>query len=222
MAYSTLARLSAAERAKRLEQNRAKAAHMRECAKKKREQAKHDGITGAGTALSHLNPRQKMFVIHYCKNGFNATEAAIQAGYPPAWASSSGSVLKSDKRIDAAVQERLRGVIAGPSELLARANEIAMANGMHLYNPDGSIDFQKLRDKGYLVKEYEPAEAGRAAKFKLHDQASMLVTLMKVNGLLTEKQEITGTGGGAIQHEVLTLTAEQAASVLPKKVEEKK
>jgi phage terminase small subunit len=53
-----------------------------------------------------LNPKQKAFIEHYLRNGGNATQAAISAGYSEKTAYAQGSRLLSHVEISAALAKR--------------------------------------------------------------------------------------------------------------------
>ena len=52
-----------------------------------------------------LTPKQQRFVEEYCKNGFNATQAAIKAGYSEKTARSQGQRLLTNVDVDNALSK---------------------------------------------------------------------------------------------------------------------
>jgi phage terminase small subunit len=55
--------------------------------------------------MAKLTDKQRSFIEHYCSNGFNATQAAISAGYSKNTASQTGSENLGKPEIQLAVQE---------------------------------------------------------------------------------------------------------------------
>ena len=55
--------------------------------------------------MAKLTDKQRSFIEHYCSNGFNATQAAISAGYSKNTASQTGSENLGKPEIQSAVQE---------------------------------------------------------------------------------------------------------------------
>ena len=55
--------------------------------------------------MAKLTDKQRSFIEHYCSNGFNATQAAISAGYSEKTAQEQSSRLLSNVIISDAIQE---------------------------------------------------------------------------------------------------------------------
>jgi len=55
--------------------------------------------------MAKLTDKQRRFIEEYCSNGFNATQAAISAGYSKNTASETGSENLGKPQIQQAVQE---------------------------------------------------------------------------------------------------------------------
>ena len=54
--------------------------------------------------MAKLTDKQRSFIEHYCSNGFNATQAAISAGYSEKTAQEQSSRLLSNVMISDAIQ----------------------------------------------------------------------------------------------------------------------
>lgn len=72
-----------------------------------------------------LTNRQRAFVEAYLANGFNATKAAITAGYSEKTARSIGSENLTNPDISALVEERIKSLAMTANEALARLSEHA-------------------------------------------------------------------------------------------------
>lgn len=68
-----------------------------------------------------MTNKQRVFVTSYLANGFNATQAAISAGYSAKTAYSQGERLLKNVDIKAAIDERLKEI---ESEQICKAEEI--------------------------------------------------------------------------------------------------
>jgi len=73
-----------------------------------------------------MTPKRKQFVIEYTLD-FNATQAAIRAGYSERTAYSIGHDLLKIPEIKEAIAERVASLCVGPDEVLTRLG--AMARG---------------------------------------------------------------------------------------------
>jgi phage terminase small subunit len=94
----------------------------------------------AKAALQNLPPKQRQFVQVYCES-FNATKAALAAGYAKKSARMQGSRLLTNDNIKSAVKAVLALASMEPEEIAARWTALARA---------GLSDF-------YTVEEYEVA-----------------------------------------------------------------
>jgi phage terminase small subunit len=71
-----------------------------------------------------VNNRQTVFVAEYLKD-FNATQAAIRAGYSAKTAYSIGQRLLKDVETDASIKAAISERIMGKDEVLTRLADIA-------------------------------------------------------------------------------------------------
>jgi hypothetical protein len=96
----------------------------------------------------------------------------------------------------------------GAGEVLFRLGQQARAEQSQFFTSDrrGGImvdtDAMLEAGLGHLIKAVtRDARTGRVTKVEFHDAQAALVHLGKHHKLFTEKSEITGKDGGAIQHE---------------------
>jgi hypothetical protein len=161
-------------------------------------------------------------MLHYLKN-HNAKEAALAAGYAEGSAYVKGSQLLATTKIQAAISEHLRPLIASADQVQARISEVAFNNALDYYGNDGQLKYAELKEKGYLVSEFDASEGLHKAKVKFQPQMQALALLGKVHGLFVERQEVSGPLGGPLQH-ALSLAPEQQSKFAAKeaKVEDVK
>lgn len=75
-----------------------------------------------------LTVNQQRFVEEYCSNGFNATQAAIAAGYSEKTAASQGQRLLKNVEISNAIKVRLDELTLTAEQLTKRTADIAMGD----------------------------------------------------------------------------------------------
>lgn len=130
-------------------------------------------------AEKKLTTKQKLFVEYYLANP-NATQAAIKAGYSEKTAKSQGQRLLTNVDIANRVSQRVETAVMSADEVLLELSNIAKSAWEHHF------EYQTL--DGEIVR----------INVKLADKIKTLDLLGKYHKLFTEKQEITGKDGGAI------------------------
>lgn len=90
-----------------------------------------------------LTPKQRAFITEYLANGFNATKAAIAAGYSAKTAESQGSRLLRNVKVAAVLGERARRALERreltAERILDEIAKVAFFDPRRLYNPYGSL-----------------------------------------------------------------------------------
>lgn len=156
-----------------------------------------------------LTPKQQRFVAEYLID-LNASQAAIRAGYSPKTARQQGERLLSHADIDAAVSEAQAARAARTGVTQDRVvQELARL---------GFSDLRGVfRDGRLLPPEEWPDEVARAisaikvttrnvgegevehvAEVKLWSKTEALVTLARHLGMLVDRQQVSGPGGGPL------------------------
>lgn len=134
-----------------------------------------------------LTIKQRLFCDYYLTEAkFNAAEAARRAGY-------------SEKTVYAIASENLR-----KPEIVAYLRERQRVFGLNEF-----ATLEHLRDVGYsdwrdhvqVIYDHEGNE--KECILQLRDKVKALELLAKIQGLMTEKVELTGKDGGAIQTELI-------------------
>jgi len=162
-----------------------------------------------------LTNKQKRFIAEYLVD-FNATQAAIRAGYSEKSAYSIGSENLRKPEINNIIQER----IMSANEVLARTTDIAKGdiaslmditpngftfrlidtneNGERVINPNTKL-IKKIRQKvTTILAKKEDGEDREIieTELELHDAQAALVTLGKHHKLFADRTEVTGKDGG--------------------------
>jgi phage terminase small subunit len=159
-------------------------------------------------AFDALPLKQRVFVAQYLANGFNATRAAIAAGYAKANADTQGSRLLANPKVAAILarrtQEKLKKIDITADMVLQEIAKLAFLDPRKLFTGDGQlIPITQLDDHtaasiaGLEITEmYEDHEAvGRLKKIKIADKARSLEMLGRYLKLFTEKVEHSGSLG---------------------------
>lgn len=146
--------------------------------------------------------KQEIFILEYLKDG-NAARAAIAAGYAANSARNTGHKLLHEERfsyvreeVERRRNEKLKRLDCGVNEVLAICGAICTANPLDLLREDGSYKtLDEIDEKTRMAIEY----VDREGVPHLYKKTEFVKMMMKRHGLLTDKTEITGSGGGAIE-----------------------
>lgn len=152
-----------------------------------------------------LNDRQTQFVAEYLVD-FNATQAAIRAGYSRKTAGSQGFDLLKKPEIAEEIRkksEKIQEKVGFTAEMVIQElGRAVFFDPRKLYNADGSlkrvVDLDD--DTAGALTGFEVTEAADGVplftkKVKWLDKNTAITTAMKHFGLLTDKTEVTGKDG---------------------------
>jgi phage terminase small subunit len=142
--------------------------------------------------MSDLTAKQQAFIEAYLACGFNAAEAARQAGYSGKTARQQGQRLLTNVDIAAAVRQGLAERAMPADEVLARLAEQARGTMLDFLDESGDIDLKQARERGqlHLIKARSVTKDGE--RIELYSAQSALELLAKHHALLTEKIELSG------------------------------
>jgi len=148
-----------------------------------------------------LTDKQQAFVEHYL-SCWNATQAALLAGYSERTAYSIGHENLKKPEIDDEIKRRLSDVSMTADEVLVRMAEQARGVGQYLIDVTAGLPFMNWErlakeNKLHLIKKLSYDREGRP-QVEFYDAQAALFQLAKHHGLLIDKQEMTGKDGGAI------------------------
>jgi len=155
--------------------------------------------TGAQTAFERLSPKHKAFVTEFMKD-FNATRAYIRAGYSANGAEQGASRLLRNVEVVAAIGEQLEARGITPERIKCEIAEVAfgadIADVSEFLN--GRLTMEQLREKGVdtrLVKSasHTSSAQGKTQRVEMYDRLAALEKLIKIQGMVTGKHEITQT-----------------------------
>ena len=159
-----------------------------------------------------------MFVNEYLID-FNATQAALRAGYSPRTAYSIGNENLKKPEIKAAIERRIDERAMTADEVVGRLSDMARADPgdfMDIESMSFSLALRKAKEKGltHLIKKVKQRttithkkdgdeEENHYIEIELHDSQSALDKLGKVHKLFVDRKEISGKGGGEIVFKVV-------------------
>lgn len=143
--------------------------------------------------MSDLTDKQKAFIDAYLTT-WNATKAAIKAGYAESTAYSQGSRLLKHVEIAEAIRQRIEESKLSADETLLSLAEIArgdMSDFFTVYGRVPVLDFEKAQRNGKLGLIKKLTMKDDSISFELYDKQSALNTFAKHHGLLNDKIDIT-------------------------------
>lgn len=176
----------------------------------------------AGKPRATVTDQQQRFVSEYLID-LNATQASIRAGYSARNADKISSQLMGKPRvreaIELAMQRRARRTEITQDRVLEELGRIAFFDLRKLYREDGSLKrpTELDDDAAAVLAGIDVVEmAGGAAiggevgaqhipmytkKAKISDKVAALGLAMRHLGMLKDRTEVTGPGGGPVQYE---------------------
>jgi phage terminase small subunit len=158
-----------------------------------------------------LTAKQRAFVNAYMTNGFNATQAAITAGYSEATAYSQGSRLLRNVETKAEIQRLMTEFIMPAEEVLSRLTEHARGDLGDIYDETtGRLNWDKARAEGKtaLIKKIKHTTRRTTTvssngtetdievfedEIELHSVQTALQLIGKYHGQFSEKVEHSGS-----------------------------
>ena len=151
-----------------------------------------------------LTGKQRIFIAEYVSD-FNATRAAIAAGYSKNSAADIGYENLRKPDIAEAIKRTIDDRCMTEGEVLIRLAEhargsvddfVTFSEGVKL----PILDMSKAHKNGkmHLLKKLKYTDQG-GVEFELYDAQSALVLIGKVHKLFTEKSEVSGPDGGPLR-----------------------
>lgn len=140
--------------------------------------------------------KQTRFVQEYCVD-FNATQAAIRAGYSEKTAGQMGHENLKKPEIKQAIEERLEQLAMSAAEATKRLSDIARSDiGEFVRVENGvlMVDVQAITEHGHVIQQIDMDEDG-AHKLKLYDAKDALKTILDAHGAFNHKQQLEHTTG---------------------------
>lgn len=144
-----------------------------------------------------LTDKQKEFINQYFLCGFNATEAARQAGYSgtDATLASTGWENLRKPEIKSEIDRRMSEHGMAANEVIARLADQARGSMADFLSPSGRgyrIDLKKAQKSGklHLLKSFSNGKQG--TKIEIYDAHAALVDMGKHLKLFTDQVDIGG------------------------------
>lgn len=144
-----------------------------------------------------LTPKERRFVEEYC-NCFNATKAAIRAGYSELSARQIGSENLSKPYISKAIKERMEALAMPTEEGIKRLTDMGRANFETFLklSESGTIEInlasEEAKDNLHLIKKVKQQKRVVSTEtatvetityeVELHDAKDAIKTLLEVQG----------------------------------------
>jgi phage terminase small subunit len=138
-----------------------------------------------------LSNKQQVFIEYYLQH-WNATQAALRAGYSEKTAYSTGQRLLKDVEVAAAIQARIDEIKMSSDEVLLRLSDQARGTMADFLNENGFLSLTKAEKAGklHLIKSYSHTEKGE--RIELYDAQAALVHLGRHHKLFVDRQEQSG------------------------------
>jgi len=135
-----------------------------------------------------LTNKQYAFTVEYPKD-FNATQAALRAGYSPKTAYSIGHENLKKPEIKAEIERRMSEMAMSANEALHRLGQQARVTIGDFLDDEGKVDLEQVKRLGHLVKSLTWTKYG--PKIEMYDAQSALVHIGRHHKLFTDKLEIS-------------------------------
>lgn len=153
--------------------------------------------------LNNFTDKQRLFIQFYVET-LNRTKAATLAGYSPKTAYQIGSALLKKVEIHQEVDALLAEKVMSANEVLIRLAGHARGDMADFANIETGADVRD-HEQSHLIKKYKKKrryfkddEYEDTIELELYDAQAALVHLGKFHKLFTDKTELTGADGGAI------------------------
>lgn len=138
-----------------------------------------------------LTPKQQVFISEYLKS-FNATAAALAAGYSEKTAYSIGWENLRKPEIATAIQERLDEVHMSANEAIKLQTDIARGDITEFITPFGNLDIDLLKKsgKGRLVKKFKQKTVTKIGKGEKDEDTEILETELELYDAQAAQRDI--------------------------------
>lgn len=149
-----------------------------------------------------LTPKQEAFINEYFQC-WNATQAAIRAGYSEKTARSIGAENLTKPDIQDAIRARMSEVAMSANEVLSRLTEIARGDmGDFIDDNSLSVNIKAAQAKGKMplvkkvkyVTRVEDDSQTDTVEFELYDKLKAIELLGKIHGMFVNNIDVTSGG----------------------------
>ena len=145
-----------------------------------------------------MTPKQKLFIAEYLTD-FNATQAAIRAGYSKKTAAAIGAENLTKPKIKDEIDRHLKERAMSADEVLTRLANIARGSAADYLLIDEfgyvGLDLLRMKDAGklYLIKKYKVTKQG-GTELELYDAQGALNSLGRAYGLFVDRSKVEHSG----------------------------
>ena len=173
-----------------------------------------------------LRRKRKAFAVEYLKD-FNATQAAIRAGYSANGAEATGYQLLRNPQIAAVIDDLCHAAEAATlitkERILREYARLAFFDPSQLYDDGGNLKPINALDKDTAAAltgmDIETLARGdeiiRIRKYRFDSKKGALDSLAKISAMLIERKELTGKNGAPIdvRHALDGISDDQAKRI---------
>lgn len=144
--------------------------------------------------MSEINKKQQLFICEYIRT-FNATRAAIAAGYSEKTAYSQGARLLKNAEILKAVNAFLDENAMSAAEVVFHLTEIARGDFNEIADSAGFLDMEQARrnNKTRLIKRTKQRTTTSGDDFESHEVEVEMYDRLTALGLLAKYHNLTNT-----------------------------
>ena len=149
-------------------------------------------------AKKRLSKRREVFISEYINNRFNATQAAIKAGYSEKSARVAGHRLITNDNVAEEIALRVKEMCMSGEEAMGLLSDQARGtlDDCMDVGEDGKVrlNFNKAKENGklHLIKSIVPTANG--IKVELYSSQRALELIAKAQGVFVDKVDITTKG----------------------------
>jgi phage terminase small subunit len=166
-----------------------------------------------------LTNRQRIFIDEYLRS-FNATRAALAAGYSEKTARSIGSENLTKPDVVAEIDERLKESHLSADEALARLADFAKGDIGDLLDDNGLLDIRLAKEKGMtkLLRKIKQKTITRIGKkdddddveiteieFEMHDAQAAIDKILRVSGKYKDTVSLQNPDGSNLAPAVVNV-----------------
>ena len=141
-----------------------------------------------------MTTKQRVFVEEYLRT-FNATAAAIAAGYSEKTAYSIGPENLKKPEIATEIERRLSERTMSVDEALVRLTEQGRGAHAEYITAIGTVDIAGLKAAGlgHLIKNVKEGKYGKVVEF--YDAQAAIDKLLRARGAYVDRHEVSGKDG---------------------------
>lgn len=167
-----------------------------------------------GQTSDDLTDKQRRFIEEYTVD-FNATQAAIRAGYSEKTAAQQGHQLLNKTSVSEAIEERLEQLAMSADEALKRLADWGRGDLTPFLREteDGDVvidlSTEEARRNMHLIRKIKFDErrvdderTELRQRIELHDAKDAVKQIAKAHGLFVDKTVVSGPGGGPVQQQL--------------------